>query len=169
MGESPPPDGGGTHRPDLTICYNNDAQPHQSPYQQRRNAPLNDGLWQSPLPLRKHFNTDVQQLRTNNTSPILLQRFYHQQKQYQQQAAVDKEQKDESSGKKRFASHIKLQLVSDRGGFRSRHQSPEPPPRLSRGSSTENSIITNNQSPLAMRRNFLETTSGASPSFSRRY
>lgn len=163
--------------------------PVMSPYQQRRSNVgdrlMNDGFWQSPicspLPVRKHYqNTpaapEQQYNHASNTSPILLQRFYHQQKQYQQQqhqaaaAQSDVEgNKDDNGGKKRFASHIKLQLVGDRVNMKSsRHQSPEPPPRLSRGSSTENSFIANNQSPLAARRTFLEATSTASPSLSRR-
>lgn len=185
LGESPPPDGGGTNHirtyPDtsdgmLQHCVQN---PLLSPYQQRRanisDKMMSDGFWQSPmaspLPIRKHYHTPVtEQQYANNTSPILLQRFFHQQKQLQQQAAAEKEQenKDDHSGKKRFASHIKLQLVGDRSSLRAgRHQSPEPPPRLSRGSSTESSVI-GNQSPMAIRRNFLEASSAASPSLSRR-
>lgn len=189
LGESSPPDGGGTnlhHRYPkdssdgiMQHCYK-EINPHLSPYQQRREKL--DGFWQSPiaspLALRKHYHTPEHQQygHLNNTSPILLQRFYHQQKQLQQaaqQAQQEVDNKDDSSmhngGKKRFASHIKLQLVGEKNILRnSRHQSPEPPPRLSRGSSTESSIM-NNQSPLALRRNFLEASSAASPSFSRRY
>lgn len=62
------------------------------------------------------------------------------------------------SGKKRFASYIKLQLSGDRSGRSSRNQSPDPPPRLNRS-------ISGDQSPLAIRRNYLDS---ASPSFSRR-
>lgn len=159
--------------------------PVSSPYQQRRtnlsDRLMNDGFWSSPvsspLPIRKHYQNspaiDQQYNHSAGTSPILLQRFYHQKKQYQQQAAAAQSEidgnKDDGGGKKRYASHIKLQLVGDRCTMKSsRHQSPEPPPRLSRGSSTENSLVTSNQSPLASRRNFLEASSAASPSLSRR-
>ncbi|EEZ99193.2 dual specificity mitogen-activated protein kinase kinase 7 [Tribolium castaneum] len=125
-----------------------------SPYPARR-AP--ESHWRSPsaspLPLRSQFQSQ-EQYNCGNTSPIILQRFYHQQKQ--QQLAKEAEE----SGKKRFASYIKLQLSGDRSGRSSRHQSPEPPPRLNRTISSEN------QSPLALHRNFLETNS---PSLSRRY
>nr|ALE20541.1 MAP2K7 [Leptinotarsa decemlineata] len=128
-------------------------------YQHRRVA--SETRWRSPssspLPLRSQFKTDDQQYNCGNTSPIILQRFYHQQKQQQ----LVKEA--EESGKKRFASYIKLQLGGDRSGKSSRHQSPEPPPRLNRQPSGDN------QSPLAMRRTFLENHSANSPSLSRRY
>lgn len=178
LGESPPLDSGGN-----LLRYQEDVVQHLpnpttdlvrlSPYQQRRSDKISDGFWQSPiaspLPIRKHYHTPEQYSHTNNTSPILLQRFFHQQKQLQQQAAAEKEDCKDDGGKKRFASHIKLQLVGDRSSLRAgRHQSPEPPPRLSRGSSTETSVVCNNQSPLALRRNFLEASSAASPSLSRR-
>lgn len=190
LGESPPPDGGGTnilrYPSDSTDgatqhCYAEN--PLLSPYPQRRaniGEKIAEGYRQSPisspLPLRKHYHTPVtdhqQYSHTNNTSPILLQRFFHQQKQLQAAAAQTENEanKDDHNGsKKRFASHIKLQLVGDRSSLRSpRHQSPEPPPRLSRGSSTDSSIIVNNQSPLALRRNFLDASNAASPSLSRR-
>lgn len=168
--------------PEETRFDNQNVTPVSSPYQQRRSnfseRLVHDGFWSSPvsspLPIRKHYQNapamEQQFCTSSNTSPILLQRFFHQQKQYQQQAgaahsdAVDAG-KDDSAGKKRYASHIKFQLVGDRMKS-SRHQSPEPPPRLSRGSSQENSF--NSQSPLAARRNFLEASSTASPSLSRR-
>jgi hypothetical protein len=120
---------------------------------------VSEGGWRSPsaspLPLRTQYQTNQeQQYNCGNTSPIILQRFYHQQKQ--QQLAKEAEE----SGKKRFASYIKLQLGGDRSGRSSRHQSPEPPPRLNRTVSSEN------QSPLALHRTFLESNS---PSLSRRY
>lgn len=55
-----------------------------------------------------------------------------------------------------------MQLTGDRSGRSSRHQSPEPPPRLNRRSSSEN------QSPLAVRKNILEGQVPNSPSLSRR-
>lgn len=56
-----------------------------------------------------------------------------------------------------------MQLTGDRSGRSSRHQSPEPPPRMNRRLSSEN------QSPLAIRRNVLENQITNSPSLSRRY
>ncbi|KAJ8918951.1 hypothetical protein NQ315_016853 [Exocentrus adspersus] len=133
--------------------------PASSPYQHRR--VVSESRWRSPnaspLPLRSQFQADEQPFGCGNTSPLILQRFYHQQKQQQMVKEA------EESGKKRFASYIKLQLSGDRSGRSSRHQSPEPPPRLNRRSSGEN------QSPLALRRNFLETHTPNSPSLSRRY
>ncbi|XP_050509844.1 dual specificity mitogen-activated protein kinase kinase 7-like isoform X1 [Diabrotica virgifera virgifera] len=130
-----------------------------SPYEHRRVA--SETRWRSPsaspLPLRSQFQVEEPLYHSGNTSPIILQRFYHQQKQLQLQKEA------EESGKKRFSSFLKLQLGGDRSGRSSRHQSPEPPPRLSRRPSGEN------QSPLALRRNFLENNSCNSPSLSRRY
>ncbi|KAJ3664654.1 hypothetical protein Zmor_000206 [Zophobas morio] len=121
-----------------------------SPFPQRRSESWKSPTG-SPLPLRAQSQ---EQYNCGNTSPIILQRFFHQQKQ--QQLAKEAEE----SGKKRFASYIKLQLGGDRSGRSSRHQSPEPPPRVNRAASSEN------QSPLALHRNFLESNS---PSLSRRY
>ncbi|CAG9768898.1 unnamed protein product [Ceutorhynchus assimilis] len=116
----------------------------------------------SPLPLRSNFQEEEPEYISGNTSPIILQRFYHQQKQQQMIKEVEDGAKSDPC-KKRFASYIKLQLAGDRSGRSSRHQSPEPPPRLHRGQSTES------QSPLALRRAFLETHTPNSPSLSRRY
>ncbi|CAG9822602.1 unnamed protein product [Phaedon cochleariae] len=132
-----------------------------APYQQHRRA-ASESRWRSPsaspLPARGRLDAaDDARYDSDNTSPIILQRFFHQQKQ--QQSVKDAEE----SGKKRFASYIKLQLSGDRSGRSSRHQSPEPPPRLNRHPSGDG------QSPLALRRNFLETHSNNSPSLSRRY
>ncbi|RZB40306.1 dual specificity mitogen-activated protein kinase kinase 7 [Asbolus verrucosus] len=147
--------------PDEPGATSSDISAIISPYQQRR--VVSEGRWRSPsaspLPLRTQCQTNQeQQYNCGNTSPIILQRFYHQQKQ--QQLAKEAEE----SGKKRFASYIKLQLGGDRSGRSSRHQSPEPPPRLNRTASSEN------QSPLALHRTFLETSNTpCSPSLSRRY
>ncbi|XP_076251349.1 dual specificity mitogen-activated protein kinase kinase 7-like [Rhynchophorus ferrugineus] len=116
----------------------------------------------SPLPLRSQFQTEESQYIKGNTSPIILQRFYHQQKQQQILKEAEEGAKSDPC-KKRFASYIKLQLSGDRSGRSSRHQSPEPPPRLSRGQSVEG------QSPLALRRAFLENHTPSSPGLSRRY
>lgn len=116
----------------------------------------------SPLPLRNQFQTEEPQYISGNTSPIILQRFYHQQKQQQMMKEVEECGKTDPC-KKRFASYIKLQFSGDRSGRSSRHQSPEPPPRLHRGQSADG------QSPLALRRAFLETHTPNSPSLSRRY
>ncbi|CAG9858232.1 unnamed protein product [Phyllotreta striolata] len=133
--------------------------PTATPYQHRRVA--SETRWRSPsaspLPLRTQFQVEENQYNCGNTSPIILQRFYHQQKQQQMVKEA------EESGKKRFASYIKMQLSGDRSGRSSRHQSPEPPPRLNRHPSGEN------QSPLALRRNFLENHPCNSPSLCRRY
>ncbi|KAJ8938472.1 hypothetical protein NQ318_004112 [Aromia moschata] len=106
-----------------------------SPCQYRREHST-EGRWRSPsaspLPLRSQFQADEQQYNSGNTSPIILQRFYHQQKQQQMVKEA------EESGKKRFASYIKLQLSGDRSGRSSRHQSPEPPPRINRRASGDN-------------------------------
>ncbi|KAL1505988.1 hypothetical protein ABEB36_005429 [Hypothenemus hampei] len=127
---------------------------------------LSNSRWKSPsgspLPLRNNFPTEEPQYMSGNTSPIILQRFYHQQKQQHLLKEVEESAKTDPC-KKRFASYIKLQLSGDRTGRSSRHQSPEPPPRLSRGQSVEN------QSPLALRKAFLETHTPNSPSLSRRY
>ncbi|XP_022906768.1 dual specificity mitogen-activated protein kinase kinase 7-like [Onthophagus taurus] len=131
-----------------------------SPFFQRKNverSPIG-----SPLPLRSQSSGDDYHqhaggvVYSENNSPIVLQRFYHQQKQ-QQQA---KEEENGGGGKKRFGSYMKLHLSNDRTGRNSRHQSPEPPPRLNR-------TISGDQSPLALRRNYSETS--ASPNLSRRY
>ncbi|XP_056632758.1 dual specificity mitogen-activated protein kinase kinase 7-like [Diorhabda sublineata] len=130
-----------------------------APYRHRRVA--SETRWRSPsaspLPLRTQFQVEEPHYNCGNTSPIILQRFYHQQKQQQMFREA------EESGKKRFASYIKLQLGGDRSGRSSRHQSPEPPPRLNRHPNADN------QSPLTLRRNFLENNSLNSPSLSRRY
>ncbi|CAH0559558.1 unnamed protein product [Brassicogethes aeneus] len=134
-------------------------QRQQSPLPPRRGA--SEGRWRSPsaspLPLRSQIQAEDAQYNHGNTSPIVLQRFYHQQKQ--QQLAKEAEE----NGKKKFSSYIKLQLTGDRSGRSSRHQSPEPPPRLNRTVSGES------QSPLTLRRNFLETHTPNSPSLSKRY
>lgn len=57
---------------------------------------------------------------------------------------------------------MKLQLGGDKSGRSSRHQSPEPPPRLNRG-------LSGDQSPLAIRRNYIDNSTPGSPSLSRRY
>ncbi|XP_060525167.1 dual specificity mitogen-activated protein kinase kinase 7-like [Cylas formicarius] len=117
----------------------------------------------SPLPLRSsHFQTEEPASYCGNTSPVILQRFYHQRKQQQLLKEAEEERAKTDVGKKRFASYIKMQLTGgDRSGRSSRHQSPEPPPRLSRGG--------DGQSPLALRRAFLESHAPNSPSLSRRY
>ncbi|XP_050306370.1 dual specificity mitogen-activated protein kinase kinase 7-like isoform X2 [Anthonomus grandis grandis] len=117
----------------------------------------------SPLPLRSDFQSEEPQYVCGNTSPIILQRFYHQQKQQQLIKEIGEGSKVDPC-KKRFASYIKMQLSGEKSGKSSRHQSPEPPPRTSRGHSAGDS-----QSPLALRRAFLETHTPNSPSLSRRY
>uniref|UniRef100_A0AAR5Q5B1 mitogen-activated protein kinase kinase n=1 Tax=Dendroctonus ponderosae TaxID=77166 RepID=A0AAR5Q5B1_DENPD len=127
---------------------------------------LSETRWRSPLgsplPLRTNLPIEEPQYISGNTSPIILQRFYHQQKQQQLVKEAEESAKSDPC-KKRFASYIKMQLSGDRSGRSSRHQSPEPPPRLHRGQSADT------QSPLALRRAFLETHTPNSPSISRRY
>ncbi|KAK9730511.1 Protein kinase domain [Popillia japonica] len=106
-------------------------------------------------------NEEQQQPYYESSSPIVRQRFEHQQKQ-QQQAREAEEAAKLDSGKKRFASYMKLQLGGDKSGRSSRHQSPEPPPRLNRG-------LSGDQSPLAIRRNYIDNSTPGSPSLSRRY
>ncbi|KAI4458286.1 mitogen-activated protein kinase kinase 5 [Holotrichia oblita] len=107
------------------------------------------------------WNEEQQQPYYESSSPIVRQRFEHQQKQ-QQQAREAEEAAKLDSGKKRFASYMKLQLGGDKSGRSSRHQSPEPPPRLNRG-------LSGDQSPLAIRRNYIDNSTPGSPSLSRRY
>ncbi|KAF5277349.1 hypothetical protein FQA39_LY06162 [Lamprigera yunnana] len=115
----------------------------------------------SPLPLRSQMQTSQEHIY-GNTSPIVLQRFYHQQKQQQKAQEAEEAAKDDPS-KRRFASYIKLQLSGDRSNYASRHQSPEPPPRLNR------SIASESLSPLSSRQGFYDTNIVASPNLSRRY
>ncbi|KAK9879006.1 hypothetical protein WA026_003819 [Henosepilachna vigintioctopunctata] len=136
--------------------------PSVSPYPQKRG--VSENRWKSPnsspLPLRANYLSDSEQSSAHgSTSPIVLQRFFHQQKQ-QQMAKEAEEEAKYNPGKKRFTSYIKLQLSGDKSGRTSRHQSPEPPPRLSK---------INGDSPLPIRRNILEPNAVTSPSLSRRY
>ncbi|KAL3278621.1 hypothetical protein HHI36_016161 [Cryptolaemus montrouzieri] len=136
--------------------------PNVSPYPQKRG--VSENRWKSPssspIPLRANYSSDSEQPYTHgNTSPIVLQRFIHQQKQ-QQMAKEAEEEAKYNPGKKRFTSYMKLQLSGDKSGRSSRHQSPEPPPRLSR---------INGDSPLPIRKNILDSGAVTSPSLSRRY
>uniref|UniRef100_A0A6P7G6H7 mitogen-activated protein kinase kinase n=1 Tax=Diabrotica virgifera virgifera TaxID=50390 RepID=A0A6P7G6H7_DIAVI len=146
---------------------------HQSPEPPPRLSRRPSGENQSPLALRRNF------LENNScNSPSLSRRGFAKRGSKLLLAFADHldavahfttdvrevfSQLEEEAGKKRFSSFLKLQLGGDRSGRSSRHQSPEPPPRLSRRPSGEN------QSPLALRRNFLENNSCNSPSLSRRY
>ncbi|KAJ8981593.1 hypothetical protein NQ317_011872 [Molorchus minor] len=118
--------------------------PVGTPYQHRRVA--SESRWRSPsaspLPLRSQFQTEDQQYNSGNTSPIILQRFYHQQKQ-------------------QMAKEAEESAVTEAGDHRD-IKVPEPPPRINRRASGDS------QSPLALRRTFLETHTPNSPALSRR-
>ncbi|XP_045469060.1 dual specificity mitogen-activated protein kinase kinase 7-like isoform X2 [Harmonia axyridis] len=135
--------------------------PLSSPYPHKRG--VSESRWRtpntSPLPLRANNEPSDGECCCSNTSPIVFQRFIHQQKQ-QQLAKEAEEEAKYNPGRKRFTSYIKLQLNGDKNGRSSpRHQSPEPPPRLSR---------LNGDSPLPMRKNILDSNGSlASPSLSR--
>ncbi|XP_066150764.1 dual specificity mitogen-activated protein kinase kinase 7-like isoform X1 [Euwallacea fornicatus] len=158
--------GGGTKGSPVGLCS---PMPHRKfansgPSSLPETRSVSETRWKSPvgspLPLRTNFPVEEPQCISGNTSPIILQRFYHQQKQKELLKEVEESAKNDPC-KKRIASYIKLQLAGS--GHSSRHQSPEPPPRLHRGLSAEG------QSPLALRRAFLETHTPNSPSLSRRY